>query len=217
MTSGNVMNISIENVTWQDYRASNTSMVLFYTSDPVSELPIREIPEELPSDVLPEPHYETGTYGYYGCSKAKVRNAFVKSKIRYILFMTKYSGTLAEFKDRIFVTGFYRVHKIADAKKIHIRFCPDYSCLDEDHCYSMRADEKRFVAIGDAFEITDAVLKKWGYTSKITKQTRIQLDEEQTLEVVNFLSGKPDATPVYVMETKRLWPAGEESEEDVEE
>ncbi len=217
MTSGNVMNISIENVTWQDYRASNTSMVLFYTSDPVSELPIREIPEELPSDVLPEPHYESGTYGYYGCSKSKVRNAFVKSKIRYILFMTKYSGTLAEYKDRIFITGFYRVHKIADAKKIHIRYCPDYSCLDEDHCYSMRADEKRFVAIGDAFEISDSVLKKWGYASKITKQTRIQLDEEKTMEIVNFLSDKPDSTPVYIMETKRLWPVEEEAEEDEEE
>lgn len=217
MTSGNVMNISIENVTWQDYRASNTSMVLFYTSDPVSELPIREIPEELPSDVLPEPHYESGTYGYYGCSKSKVRNAFVKSKIRYILFMTRYSGTLAEFKDRIFITGYYRVHKIADAKKVHIRFCPDYSCLDEDHCYSLRADDKRFVTIGDAFEITDAVLKKWGYTSKITKQTRIQLDEEKTTEVINFLSEKPDSTPVYIMETKRLWPLGEEPEEDEEE
>lgn len=217
MTSGNVMNISIENVTWQDYRASNTSMVLFYTSDPVSELPIREIPEELPSDVLPEPHYESGTYGYYGCSKAKVRNAFVKSKIRYILFMTKYAGTLAEFKDRIFVTGYYRVHKIADAKKVHIRFCPDYSCLDEDHCYSMRSDEKRFVTIADAFEITDAVLKKWGYASKITKQTRIQLDEEKTMEVVNFLSSKTDSTPVYIMETKRLWPAGGEADEDEEE
>lgn len=207
MTSNNVMNVSIENVTWQDYRASNIGIVLFYTSDPVSELPIRETPEEFPSDVLPEPNYETGTYGFYGCSKTKVRNAFVKSKIRYILFMTKYSGANNEYKDKILITGYYKIIKIADAKKVHIRYCSDYSCLDEDHCYSLRADELRFVMVEDSFVITDAVLKKWGYTSKITKQSRIQLDETQTMNVVEFLSGKPDATDAYIKETIRLWPA----------
>ncbi len=62
MTSYNVMKGSLESASWQDYRASNIGMVVFYASDPISEIPIREIPEELPSEIAPEPNYETGTY-----------------------------------------------------------------------------------------------------------------------------------------------------------
>ena len=31
-----IMKQSVESIPWQDYRASNTGMVVFYTSDPVS-------------------------------------------------------------------------------------------------------------------------------------------------------------------------------------
>ena len=218
MTYNDVMKVSMESAAWQDYRASNTGMVVFYSSDPVSELPIREIPEELPTDILPEPNYETGTYGFYGCSKSKVRNSFVKSKIRFLLFMTKYAGTKNDFKDKIFITGFYRISQVADVKKLHIRYCSDYSCLDEDACESLRADEFRFVDIEDAFELTSAVLKSWDIKSRITRQTRIVLNEEQTTTVVEFLKSKADKTSEYVAETERLQPHNlQEEGEDEEE
>ncbi len=218
MTYDNVMNLSVENAAWQDYRASNTGMVVFYSSDPVSEVPIREIPEDIPSDVLPEPNYETGTYGFFGCTKSKVRNSFVKSKIRYLLFMTKYEGTNADFKGKYFLTGYYRIVKTADLKRQHIRYLSDYSCLDEDVCHSLKAEEIRFVRVEDAFEITEKVVKQWGGKGKITRQTRFQLNEEQTTEVLEFLQSKDDATAEYIAETFRLQPhssaeEGEESED----
>lgn len=218
MTSDNVMNLSVETAAWQDYRASNTGMVVFYSSDPVSEIPIREIPEDIPSDIIPEPNYETGTYGFYGCNKSKVRNFFVKSKIRYLIFMTKYEGTNADFKGKNFITGYYRVTKTADVKKQHIRYLSDYSCLDEDVCNALRADEVRFVSIQDAFELTDKVVKQWDGKGKITRQTRFLLNEQQTKDLIDYLQSKNDATKDYEAETVRLQPHGsaEGGEEDEE-
>ena len=214
MTYNNVMKLSVESIPWQDYRASNTGMIVFYSSDPVSEIPIREIPEELPSDILPEPNYETGTYGLYGCGKSKIRTSFVKSKLRYLLFITKYSGTNVDFKDKLLITGFFRINKIADVKRQHIRYCADYSCLDEDVCYALRAEESHFVSTEDAFEVTDTILKAWEYKARITRQTRIVLDETQTMQVIEHLQSKADITAGYVAETERLWPHGPEEEEE---
>lgn len=217
MTSFNVMRSSLESAAWQDYRASNTSMVVFYVSDPISEIPIREIPEEFPSEIIPEPNYETGTYGYFGCSKSKIRNAFYKSKIRYLFFMTKYAGSNADFKDKYFITGYYRVNKIADVKRNHIRNLTDYSCLDEDACYAMRADQVRFVTVENAFELTDKILKSWDYKARITKQTRILLSEEQTAQVITYLDSKENSLDDYIAETERLQPHADEDGEVSEE
>lgn len=207
-----VMKLSVESVLWQDYRASNTGMVVFYTSDPVAQLPIREIPEELHSNILPEPNYETGTYGFYGCGKSKIRNAFVKSKIRYLFFMTKYAGTDSEFKDKLLITGYFRINRVADVKRLHIRHCSDYSCLDEDMCNALRADEKRFVSTEDSFVITDEVLKSWNYKARVTRQTRVVLDEEKAMQVVEYLNDKKDITDEYISETERLKPHGSDEE-----
>src|SRR5690554_234202 len=209
-----VMKLSVERVLWQDYRASNTGMVVFYISDPVAQLPIREIPEKLHSNILPEPNYETGTYGFYGCGKSKIRNAFVKSKIRYLLFMTKYAGTDSEFKDKLLITGYFRISRTADVKKLHIRYCSDYSCLDEDICNALRADEKRFVSVEDSFVITDEILKSWNYKARVTRQTRVVLDEEKTMQVVEFLKSKNDITDDYISETERLQPHDSDEEDE---
>lgn len=215
MSNNELLKLSPEAAAWQDYRSSNTGMVVFYTSDPIPELPIREVPEELPSDIIPEPHYETGTYGLYGCSKSKIRNAFVKSKVRYLLFVTKYAGAKADFRDKLFITGFFKISKTADVKKLHIRYGSDYSCIDEQSCFALRADEKRFVTIEDAYAVTGDVLKSWNYSARITKQTRILLDELQTTQVMDHLRSKADATANYIAETKRLEPdSGETAEEE---
>ncbi|MFW6244937.1 MAG: hypothetical protein ACOC36_03530 [Fibrobacterota bacterium] len=213
MTYGNVMDRPVEGAPWQDYRASNIGMVVFYASDPVSELPIREVPEEYPSSILPEPNYETGTYGFYGCSRSKIRATFVKSKIRYLIFVTKYAGSNADYKDKYLITGYYRINQIADVKKQHIRYCSDYSCLDENVCYALRADEVHFVDVEDAYPVTDQVLKSWGFKARLTRQSRIALSEEQTAEIMEFLQSKPNISDKYIEETARLQPHAGEGED----
>lgn len=215
MSTNELKNISPESAPWQDYRSSNTAMVVYYASDPVAELPIREVPEELGSDIPPEPNYETGTYGLYGCGKTRIRNAFFKEKIRYLLFATKYAGTKNDFKDKYFITGYFRITKTADVKKIHLRYGSDYSCIDEENCYALRSDEGRFVAIEDAYAINDEVQAGWNYKARLSKQTRIILDEQHTMQVVDFLKSKPDCTAQYCAETKRLQPRADLPDEIV--
>jgi len=214
MISETFLGRSTAGAAWQDYRASNTGMVIFYGSDPISELPIREVPESYPSEIAPEPNYETGTFGYFACAQTKIRSTFVKSKVRYLIFLTKYSGANDEFKGQYLVTGFYRVAKIADVKKHHIRTCADYSCLDENVCYALRADEVRFVSAEDALRATPQMLKDWGATSRITRQSRLLLNEEQTSTVLEYLRGKADILEQYAEETSRLQPNEDEESEE---
>jgi hypothetical protein len=206
MRGDELMKVSPEVPQWQDYRSSMSAMVVFYGSDPISELPIREVPEELPSVVVQDPHYETGTYGLYACSRSQIRNAFVKSKIRYLVFLTKYAGTKVDYHDKYFITGYYLIVKTADVKKLHIRYGTDYSCIDEQSCLALRASERRFVAVEDAFAVTDDVMKSWNFKGRVTRQTRIALDEQKTLDVIEYLKSKPDCTAQYSAETVGLQP-----------
>ncbi len=209
----------VESANWQDYRASATGMVVYYVSDPVSEMPIREVPEDLDSAVPPEPNYESGTYGLYSCSRPKVRAAFVKNKARYLFFSTKYCGAKPEYTDKVIVTGYYHVVRTADARKIHIRHCRDYECLDVPSCVALQSDEVHFVSLEDAFVIDEEVLKGWNYKARINRQTRILLDTAQTEHLLEYLRSKPNALQSYLDETLRLLPhgMGDEEEEDAEE
>jgi uncharacterized protein (DUF1778 family) len=205
---------SVGSIPWQDYRAANTGMIVTYTLDPVSEIPIREVPEEYPSNVLPEPNYETGTYGLYACPKNKYRNAFYKSKMRYLFFAAKYEGRKEELLDKYIMTGYYRIVKTADVVKIHARYLAEPPCMGYDMCIALRADEVHFVSLADAFVLTNEALEKWGHKSVITRQTRILLSDEQARELLEYLRSKPNALATYIEETKRLQPAGEEEEEE---
>lgn len=213
MSTG-IMQKSPDGISWQDYRASTNGMVVFYASDPVSEMAIREIPEELTSAVTPEPNYESGTYGFFGCDKTKIRAAFAKSKVRYLFFLTKYAGSKEEFKNKMLITGYYRVAKTADVQKLHLRYLDDCSCMDVPSCMALRADEVRFVSLSDAFVVSEDKLKEWGYNAKVSRQLRIILTPENTALLLAYLKEKPDQTGAYVTETKRLSPEDEEAEAD---
>jgi len=64
--------------------------------------------------------------------------------------------------------------------------------------------------------VTDEVMKAWNYKARLTKQTRIMLDEQNAGAIVEHLKSKPDITAQYVAETKRLQPHGEEEEPAME-
>jgi hypothetical protein len=215
--SAGIMQKSPDSILWQDYRAANTGMIVYYSSDPVSEIPIREIPDDADSPVVPEPNYESGTYGFYGCSRTKIRGAFAKSKIRYMFFLTKYAGTKDGFKDKMLITGYYHIAKTADVQKLHLRYLNEYSCIDSATCIALRADEVVFVALEDAFEVSPDRLKEWGFNAKVSKQLRIILTPESTSELLTYLKSKPNKLDSYVAETRRLSPYDEAIAQDAEE
>ena len=73
-----------------------------------------------------------------------------------------------------------------------------------------------FVSIEDAFEVTPEVLQDWGYKARLTKQTRVVLDTEQTATVIDYLKSKENITEDLIAETERLWPHDDEEEEEDE-
>lgn len=208
------MPFSVASVNWQDYRANNTGMVVYYNSDPVSDIPIREVPEDVDSPVVPEPHYESGTFGLYSCTRPKTRTAFFKNKVRHLFFVTKYAGPRAEFANRVVVTGYYHIAKSADARRFHIRYTKEYECLEVGTCLAFLADTVHFVSLDDAFVIDEAVLKEWNYNAKINRQTRIILDGTHSTTLVEYLKSKPNALQSYLDETRRLLPHGMEDDEE---
>lgn len=214
MSFSSIIPKHVDNIPWQDYRGSDKGMVIYYNTDPVSEMPIREVPDELPTDIVPEPNYETLTWGLNSCSHAKIRTAFVKSKLRYLFFMTKYTGANYDFMDQLMITGYYRIYKTANAQKLHIRHLENYSCIGEETCVALRADEAYFLSLNDAFILTPKILESWGATSRITRQTRIILDKEKTAELLEYFNSKTNRTQEYIDETERLWPATDEDEDE---
>jgi hypothetical protein len=205
-----VLRMTAGSVAWQDYRASETGMVVIYDTDPVSEMAIREVPEEFPSEVVADPNYESKTYGLYGCARTKFRSAFVKNKLRYLFFMAHYQGAREEFRGKYFVTGMYRIVKTADVHKAHLRYLRDASCLEEDECIALLSETAQFVALDDALPVTDEMLKQWEYKTRVTRQTRIVLNDSHTRSLVEYLLSKPNAIDKYIAETRRLQPHGTE-------
>lgn len=202
---------------WQDYRGSDTGLIVYYNTDSVSELPIREIPEGIPSDVAAEPNYESATYGIYGCVQSKMRSVFVKKKFGYLFFMTKYSGTVPEFLDDLMITGYYKVKQTTDVQKLHIKHLDNYSCINDKSCVALRADVVRFVSVTDAFKITPKHLEKWGASSRITRQSKIELTADQVKEIVSFLDAKENVLDQYIEITADLTPSIDEEDEESDE
>lgn len=217
MLVSGIVPTSIDSIRWQDYRSSETGMVVYYNTDPVSEIPLRELPEDLPTEIVPEPNYETCTYGFYGCKHTKTRSSFNKKKIRYLFLMTRYSGTNVDYMDELIVTGFYRIKQIADVQKLHIRYLNEYSCINEDSCLALRADKVHFVAANDSFMITSEVLESWECKSRITRQSKIILNEEKTAELLAHLESKNNIVDLYSSETERLQPSIDEDDEEEDE
>jgi hypothetical protein len=199
----------IDSILWQGYRGSESGMIIYYATDPVSEIPIREVPEDYPSTIEPEPNYETKSFGFYGCARTKIRAAFIKAKFRYLFFVTKYVGANYDFLDQVMVTGFYRISHTANVQKLHTRHLNESSCISEDSCIAVRADEAHFVSLENAFVLTPEVFKKWNVSSRVTRQTRIVLSEADTTDLLVYLRSKPNVIAEYIEETKQLQPATE--------
>jgi hypothetical protein len=212
-----VITTSVDSVRWQDYRAAEKGMLLYYDTDPVAESPIREIAEEYPSEVSPDPNYETGTFGFYGCKHSKIRQFFIKNKLRYLFFATRYAGTNAEFSEDLMITGYYHIKQIADTQKLHIRYLNDFSCINDASCIALRADVVHFVSVTNALKITPEILKSWNCTVRITRQSKLVFDEQKTGELLTYFKSKKNITEQYISETKRLEPDSDNNDDDDDE
>lgn len=200
-------------VRWQDYRGGNNAVVIHYESSKTSEWPVRDILDEAGKGSQIEPNLETMTYGYSHCIDPRTRNSFFKGRKGYLFFATNYQGPSESHRDKDYIVGYYRIRQVADVRKGHMRNMEDGICPELDFCHCLRAGEYKFVAIQDAFELSSAKLKEWGYKGKLSRQLRLSLTDEKTQEVLDFLKDKEDATPNYLATIEKLAASREDAVE----
>ncbi|MCL1947371.1 MAG: hypothetical protein FWF51_09540 [Chitinivibrionia bacterium] len=189
-------------VAWQGYRHKDIGVLVYYDSSKTSMLPIR-------AASVADPNYETKTCGLYGCNASQHRTLFVKNKFGYLFFMTKYQGKNAKLKDKMIITGYYKIGSIADVQKAHMRYVEDNSCYCEKICYALKAsvNEKGesdavFLSDEDAYVLNDAALKMLGIEKKITKATKVKLDEDITKKLLKKFEGKENKIADYISQTQ---------------
>jgi hypothetical protein len=196
---------------WQDYRGKGEGVLLHLDCSPKQLLPVREPIDEhnLP---IADPNYETGSYGFLQCHNAKTRLATMKNRRRYFLFGTRYQGLAEAHKGNFLIIGYMRLDKILEVRKRHVHKwmeaqqagVPAPECMDMDLCYAFQSDEMNFYAPDDAFELSEAIMKKWGYKGKVTKQMKLTFTEEKLQVILTHFKGKTPKNQDYISAAKEL-------------
>ncbi len=205
----------LSSVKWQGYRSGADGIVVYYESDTESSLPIRMITGTRKSDHnQADPNYETGTYGMYDCLNSKLRNKFARKKFGYVFFMTRYQGTNEELTGKVILTGYYKVNATADVQKLHLRHLEDTTCFNAKACQALRADDMVFLAEDESYVLGKAALKSVGYEKKITRMSKIELDEEMVKKLLKKFEGKDNRLEDYLKEHEELSPVVDDEDDD---
>ena len=196
---------------WQDYRGKGEGVLIHLDTSRQHNLAVREPVDESGLQVL-EPNYETGTYGFLQCANAKTRLATMKNRRRYFLFGTRYQGLNEEAKGRFLIIGYMRLDKILEVRKRHVHKWMEIQhsgakapeCMDMDLCYAFNSDEMNFYAPEDSFELSEELMKKWGYKGKVTKQMKLTFTEEKLTVILEHFKVKKPKNAEYIAAAKEL-------------
>jgi hypothetical protein len=196
---------------WQDYRGKGEGVLIHLDCASQHVLPVREPVDELGLPI-PDPNYETGTYGFLQCANAKTRLATMKNRRRYFLFGTRYQGPAEAYKGRFLIIGYMRLDKILEVRKRHVHKwmeqkaagAPAPECMDMDQCFAFQSEEMNFYAPEDCFELSEDLMKKWGYKGKVTKQMKLTFTEDKLQTILEHFKGKAPKNQEYIAAAKEV-------------
>jgi len=195
---------------WQDYRGKGEGVLIHMDTARNHRLPVRE-PVDEKGHIVAEPNYETGSYGFLQCANAKTRLATMKNRRRYFLFGTRYQGLEESLKGKFLIVGYMRLDKILPVRKRHIHKWmeerqggPAPECMDLEECYAFQSEELNFYAPEDLFELSEELMKKWGYKGKVTKQMKLTFTEEKLHTILEHFKKKTPCTQDYIAAVKEL-------------
>jgi len=188
---------------WQDYRGETAGALLYIETSHQSVVPVRDQLNENGKGFFYEPNYETSTCGLISPYNAKNLNGIVKNKSRYILFGTRYEGSVAEFKNKFVIMGYQRIDKVKDVRSRHMQHFLANPDAQEPECMALDRSmatwgPMRFVALMDSFVITDDLLKQWGYKGRATRQLKVVFTKEHLEQILAHLDSKPDLTDEFI-------------------
>lgn len=188
---------------WQDYRGETAGALLYIETSHQSIVPVRDQLNENGKGFFFEPNYETSTFGLISCCQAKSLNNILKNKSRYILFGTRYEGSIPDFKNKFLIMGYQRVDKVKDVRSRHLQHFLSNPSAQEPECMALEKSmatwgPMRFVALQDSFILTDDQLKTWGYKGRATRQLKVVFNKEHLELILAHLDSKPDLTDEYI-------------------
>ena len=103
---------------------------------------------------------------------------------------------------------FYKIGSIADVQKLHLRYLDDNTCFSEKFCYALKAssdeNDVMFFSDEDAYVLNAAALKSLSIDKKVTKATKIELDEEHTKKLLIKFYEKENKKADYIKQTQDL-------------
>jgi len=203
---------------WQDYRGKAEGVLIHVGSARGQALPVRELTDSNGRAVL-EPNYETGTYGIIQCLEARTRLAALKARRRYFLFGTRYQGSVEEARGRFYIVGTMRLEKSLEVRKRHVHKWMEQKdttppaappeCMEMDECYAFQSSEMNFYALEDCFELTEPLMKSWGYKGKITKQMKLTFSEDKVGLILEHFKDKTPCNAAYAAAVKEMEEATE--------
>lgn len=196
---------------WQDYRGKGEGVLIHLDSAKQHALPVREPLDEQGLPIL-DPNYETGSFGFMQCMDAKTRLATMKNRRRYFLFGTRYGGAAEAFKGRFLIIGYMRLDKILEVRKRHVHKwmeqkaagAPAPECMDLEQCFAFESQEMNFYSPEDSFELSEELMKKWGYKGKVTKQMKLTFTEEKLQVILEHFKTKAAKNAEFIAAAKEL-------------
>jgi hypothetical protein len=196
---------------WQDYRGKNEGVLVYLNTSTRTRNPIRDILNEHKKGFQTEPNYETGTYNFFSCINSKLITSTFKNKRGYLFFGTSYQGTEESFLKKFLITGYMHIEKFLDVRKRHMREWMESgeqsqspACLDFKECLGLHSNEMNFYALEDCFELTEAVMKSWGYSGRVAKHMKLTFSEKAVQTILEYFGQKQAATDDYIDEVDRL-------------
>ncbi len=194
---------------WQDYRGAEMATLVYVESSHQASIPVRDQMNENGKGHISEPNYETSTWGFATCSSAKLINAAVKSKHKYLLFGTRYEGFDPQLRNKFIIMGYQQIEKVKDLRSRHMQQYLSKGVEEEAECITLDKamatwGPMRFVSLQDAFLLTDDQIKGWGLKGRATRQLRLNLEGEPLKQVLAHLNSKEDITDDYISTVDEL-------------
>lgn len=194
------------NVTgWQDYRGKSEGILLYLNAPKTQALPVRDVLDELGKGFELDPNYETQSFNFFACKHSKALTSIIKNRRRYMFLSTCYEGTIKELQGKFLIFGFYRIDKTTDVRKRHVHqymanpeLCPAPECIDLTECYAAYSDDMRLFHPTDAFELSESIMKSWGYKGRVAKHMKLTFSPEQVEQVLAHFNARTPITQEYL-------------------
>lgn len=195
--------MSWEKYDWPKENEDKAKLTYYYCNANRSKLPIRDVCNDHGEGSKREPHYEGNLTGYgtynecIDCNALSIDSMIKNKKANILFFATWYTGKDNRYNNpnrRYFVTGYYTVD---ETKMVR----------DPSRC-AIKCHKPFFVDVGQAFELSNSVLRKWRPNRKTVEtfgdQLKFYLERDQTRQLISHFCDKENVVKRYIAETERV-------------